>query len=141
MEKTIKQSRLTWTEIRQDISCILWFVTLRRVLHLCWFFLKTHNHSPIARKYQIHSNWRMFYKITDNYFSKLLRSKGQRRELLLEQLGIVVLPPVGLWQPQSKEEALLNIQGRLLSPQHQSYPLSKEEEPGPLRKTGSRHPY
>lgn len=34
-------------------------------------------------------------------------------------------PLTGLWQPQSKKEALLNIQCRFWSPQHQSQPLSR----------------
>ena len=37
--------------------------------------------------------------------------------------GEQTLPPTGLWQPQSKDEAPLNIQCRLWSPQQQSYPL------------------
>ena len=35
------------------------------------------------------------------------------------------LPWTGQWQPQSKEEALLNIQCRLWSPRHQSHLLSR----------------
>ena len=35
------------------------------------------------------------------------------------------LPLTGKWEPQKKEEALLNIQGRLWSPQHEWHLLSR----------------
>ena len=39
------------------------------------------------------------------------------------------LPPPGLWQPQSKEEALPNIQCRLWVPQHKTNPLIGGQQP------------
>ena len=42
--------------------------------------------------------------------------------------------PTGLWQPQSKEETLLNVKCRLLSPQPQSHPLSGRSAQHTLRK-------
>ena len=55
--------------------------------------------------------------------------------------GEQTLPLIGLWQPQSKEEALPNIQCRLWSPQHQSHPLSRGEGPAHPEERHGRHPY
>ena len=54
--------------------------------------------------------------------------------------GEQTLHLTGLWQPQSKEEALLNIQGRLWAPQHQSHPLSRGQQTAHTEERHGRHP-
>ena len=49
--------------------------------------------------------------------------------------GEQILPPMGMWQPQSKEEALPNIQCRLWSPQYQHTPYQGDKGSTPWGKT------
>ena len=55
--------------------------------------------------------------------------------------GKQTLLSIGLWQPQSKEEALPNIQCKLWSSQHQSYPISRGWWPAKSEERHGRHPY
>ena len=56
-------------------------------------------------------------------------------------VGEQTLTPTGLWQPQSREEALPNIQRRLWSPQHQTHPLSRGQGPAHTEERCGKNPY
>lgn len=51
------------------------------------------------------------------------------------------LPLIGQWQSQSREEAQLDSQCRLLSPQCQSHLLSREKQPAYTEGRSDRYPY
>lgn len=66
---------------------VIWYA-LRKAHHLCSIFPK-YGFSIITRKQQISQNWRLFYKITHQYSSKVLRSWKTRKncEELFQMAG------------------------------------------------------
>lgn len=72
-------SRLTSTVTSHVNNMYLWYDLTKITLDLCGLPPEVHISSQDRRKHQTNLNWRTFYKITDQYASKLSGSSKARK--------------------------------------------------------------
>ena len=72
-------SRLTSTVISHVNNMYLWYDLMKITLDLCGLSPEVHISSQDRRKHQTNLSWWTFYKITDQYASKLSGSSKTRK--------------------------------------------------------------